>query len=121
MESFEGLFVCSTNLMDKLDMAVLRRFDFKIKLDYMKTDQAWLLFCNSMNWSKKQAQKNNHWKSELSKYTNLTPGDFANVLRQHRLVKHQLTPEKLMEGLAQESQFKQEQNQSREIGFHASI
>jgi len=31
MEAFEGLFVCSTNLIDDLDPAALRRFDLKVR------------------------------------------------------------------------------------------
>lgn len=34
MERFEGLFICTTNLMACLDEASLRRFTFKIKFDY---------------------------------------------------------------------------------------
>lgn len=120
MEAFEGLFVCSTNLMDKLDVAVLRRFDFKIKLDYLKTEQVWKLFCNALNWDEKQATLNSKWKSELSLYNNLTPGDFANVLRQHRLSSKKLTAEELFSGLIQESLFKKDSNQIKEIGFHAN-
>jgi len=106
--------------MDKLDLAVLRRFDFKIKLDYLKIEQVWTLFCNAMKWSKKQVKSNLKWRSELSIYINLTPGDFANVLRQHRLIYQALTADELFSGLKQESLFKQDGNQQREIGFHAS-
>ncbi|MBL1319567.1 MAG: AAA family ATPase [Methylophaga sp.] len=120
MESFDGFFVCSTNLMDKLDLAVLRRFDFKIKLDYLKIEQAWSLFCNAMQWSKNQAKSKIKWRSELSIFRNLTPGDFANVLRQHRLMTKSLAPEELLSSLTQESLFKKDGNQQREIGFHAT-
>jgi SpoVK/Ycf46/Vps4 family AAA+-type ATPase len=120
MEAFEGLFVCSTNLMDKLDTAALRRFDFKIKLDYLNVEQAWLLFCDAVGWDKKRMFKETDWYRKLSAYNNLTPGDFANVLRQNRLYNRQLTPDELMAGLAQESTFKQDRNQKREIGFHAA-
>jgi SpoVK/Ycf46/Vps4 family AAA+-type ATPase len=120
MESFDGLFVCSTNLVDKLDPAVLRRFDFKIKLDYLKIEQVWSLFCNAMQWTKRQIKSNLKWRAQLSMYSNLTPGDFANVLRQHRLMAQALTPEELFSGLKQESLFKKDGNQHREIGFHAT-
>jgi len=33
---FEGLSVWMPNLMDRLDPAVLRRFDLKIKFDYLR-------------------------------------------------------------------------------------
>jgi len=120
MEAFEGVFICSTNLMDKLDAAVLRRFDFKIKLDFLKIEQTWKLFCSALHWNKKQASSKLKWKAKLSGYRNLTPGDFANVLRQHRLMSHNLKPEELFLGLKQESQFKQNVNQQKEIGFHAT-
>lgn len=120
MEAFEGLFVCSTNLMDKLDSAALRRFDFKIKLDYLKIEQSWLLFCNAVGWDKKRMTKETDWHRKLSAYNNLTPGDFANVLRQNRLYNRPLTPDELMVGLGQESLFKKDSNQQRDIGFHAA-
>ena len=31
MERFDGIFVCTTNLMDRIDQAALRRFTFKIR------------------------------------------------------------------------------------------
>ena len=39
MESHEYPFVCTTNLLDSLDEASLRRFTFKIKFDYMTKNQ----------------------------------------------------------------------------------
>ena len=31
MERFDGIFVCTTNLLDRIDQAALRRFTFKIR------------------------------------------------------------------------------------------
>ncbi|WP_163364574.1 AAA family ATPase, partial [Escherichia coli] len=31
MERFDGIFICTTNLFDRLDEAALRRFAFKIR------------------------------------------------------------------------------------------
>lgn len=39
MESHEYPFVCTTNLLDTLDEASLRRFTFKIKFDFMTQNQ----------------------------------------------------------------------------------
>lgn len=39
MEAHEYPFVCTTNLLDSLDEASLRRFTFKIKFDFMTKDQ----------------------------------------------------------------------------------
>ncbi len=39
MESHEYPFVCTTNLLDTLDEASLRRFTFKIKFDFLNSEQ----------------------------------------------------------------------------------
>jgi SpoVK/Ycf46/Vps4 family AAA+-type ATPase len=39
METFQGVFVASTNLMESLDQASLRRFDIKVKFDFLGRDQ----------------------------------------------------------------------------------
>jgi SpoVK/Ycf46/Vps4 family AAA+-type ATPase len=84
MESFSGILIASTNLMDGLDQAALRRFDLKLKFDYLKPDQAWTMFerqCQSLGL----ASPDIALKRELECLNVLTPGDFATVARQHRL------------------------------------
>jgi len=44
MENFNGIFIATTNLMDGLDQASLRRFDLKLEFGYLKREQAWQLF-----------------------------------------------------------------------------
>ncbi len=44
MESFSGIFICSTNLVTTMDEASLRRFDYKIRFNYLKPEQSWALF-----------------------------------------------------------------------------
>jgi hypothetical protein len=39
MERFAGIFVCTTNLLDRIDQAALRRFTFKIKFKPLTTAQ----------------------------------------------------------------------------------
>ena len=36
MENFDGIFIATTNLMDNLDRASLRRFDLKLEFSYLK-------------------------------------------------------------------------------------
>lgn len=38
MENFTGVFICSTNMLELLDSAVMRRFSFKIKFNPVKAD-----------------------------------------------------------------------------------
>ena len=52
MEAFAGIFIASTNLRDNLDQASLRRFDLKIKFDFLLPKQSKALlksYCRSLN------------------------------------------------------------------------
>lgn len=83
MESFPGVFIASTNLMEGLDQASLRRFDLKVKFDYLKTDQAAELlrrYCADLSIPPPSAAD----LSRLAQLHALTPGDYAAVVRQHR-------------------------------------
>ena len=40
MESHPLPFACTTNYAERLDPATLRRFDFKVALDYLSPEQA---------------------------------------------------------------------------------
>lgn len=83
MESFEGIFIASTNLMGSLDAAAMRRFDMKVKFDYLKPNQAWQLFLDTTAKFNLETTETN--RAMLGKLFLLTPGDFANVARQSRL------------------------------------
>lgn len=82
IERFEGVMVVSTNLMNVLDPAALRRFDLKLKFDYLTPQQR-------LDFAKQQAEKLNLgvWDEPHSKrlleLNLLTPGDFSAVARRH--------------------------------------
>lgn len=83
METFSGVFIASTNLMDGLDQAALRRFDLKVKFGYLRPMQAWDLFqvhCESLGLSVPDVST----RTAVERLATLTPGDFAAVARQHR-------------------------------------
>ncbi len=83
MESFPGVFIASTNLMTGLDQAALRRFDLKVKFDFLRPEQAWELLrrhCAAMSLPAPQPDL----LTRIMRLGQLTPGDFAAVLRQHR-------------------------------------
>ena len=108
MESFDGVFIATTNFNKKLDHAVARRFDFKIKLDYLMPEQSIKMF--------KQLTKRITAQTldKLSTLKNLTPGDFAVVTRKAALLgKH--SESDIFELLIQESAYKQPGSKS--IGF----
>ena len=39
LESYQGLFIGTTNILERLDPAVLRRFHHKVELRYLKPEQ----------------------------------------------------------------------------------
>lgn len=82
MESFPGIFIASTNLMEGLDQAALRRFDLKTKFDFMRPEQAWALFCRYCTMLDLETPQ--ALKPRVMRQSRLTPGDFAAVMRQHR-------------------------------------
>ena len=85
MELFDGLFICITNLMDRLDSAVLRRFDLKVQFDYLRTNQAEKLFARALadfQISNRPGRLSASIKTRLAKLHTVTPGEFATVVRQ---------------------------------------
>jgi len=113
MEAFPGIFVASTNLMDNLDPAALRRFDIKVRFGYLTAKQArglLLRYCESLGLPEPDAEL----KYRLAQLTQLTPGDFALVARQHGFrpldSAHDLT-----EALAEECKLRR--RNIRPIGF----
>jgi len=113
MERFEGLFICSTNLIQHFDTASLRRFTLKIKFDYLTPVQRWLLFCAHVPRAATQADR---WQSRVEQLRGLVPGDFATVRRQVALLNLRLTPNEWITRLAQECAAKRLLGQST-IGF----
>jgi SpoVK/Ycf46/Vps4 family AAA+-type ATPase len=116
MESFGGVFIASTNLMAGLDSAALRRFDLKLKFDYLKTPQALQLLqrhCQNMGLGKPTPQD----RQTLAALGQLTPGDYAAVVRQSRLRPIQ-SASRMVQALAEECALKPGAK-NRSIGFIA--
>ena len=83
MENFDGIFIATTNLMDNLNSASLRRFDLKLEFDYLKAEQVWKMFASYCK-DLKLAKPTNSFKQSVENLRHLTPGDFAAVTRQNR-------------------------------------
>lgn len=82
MEQFDGIFIATTNLVDTLDPASLRRFDLKAKFDYLTHTQVAALF---ERWAGElNLPVDGPGMQDLSHLTDITPGDFASVIRQSR-------------------------------------
>jgi len=84
MENYNGIFIATTNLMDNLDRASLRRFDLKMKFGFLKASQIEDFFkaeCKNLNITVE-----NKFINKTKLLSALTPGDFAAVSRQNRFM-----------------------------------
>jgi len=113
MESYSGVFIASTNLMNNLDQAALRRFDLKVKFDFLRLEQAWDLLCSYCTQIALNPPTND-LQARLTRLKNLTPGDFAAVMRQHRF-RPIKSPAILIEALESECAIKEGAKQT--MGF----
>ena len=120
MESFEGVLIASTNLMDNLDSAAMRRFDLKLEFKPLAPEQAWKLFLKSLPASVllKDAAE---FKTKIESLNILTPGDFAVVNRKNRLSGQQMAIEQIFKALKDECKFKPNYQRHHGIGFMSEL
>ncbi len=115
MEAFEGIFICTTNLMSKLDQASLRRFAFKVRFDPLKSDQRIEMFRQELVRLGGNEADAVAWENAVGRLEQLTPGDFAVAARQFELWGETPTAEQLHDCLKKECEAKGAV--SRKIGF----
>lgn len=77
MENHPLPFACTTNHLDRIDTAALRRFTFKVKFDYMTAPQAEAAYRQFFHSDP---------PARLRALQHLTPGDFAVVAKKRRLL-----------------------------------
>lgn len=118
MEAFEGIFVASTNLIDTLDAAALRRFDFKVKFGHLTREQRRAMLLRVARDTAGQPSGLQRALEEIDRLENVTPGDFANVLRKLHLSGEAPDPTRIVALLASETALKPE-GRRRAIGFSA--
>ena len=107
MESHPLPFACTTNFGERLDPATLRRFTFKIALDYLSPEQAMAAFSVYFGIEP---------PTEVAGLANLTPGDFSVVRRKAEVLGCLGEPGTLVEMLYQEC--KSKPGHGRKIGFN---
>ena len=105
MESHEYPFVCTTNLLDTLDEASLRRFTFKIKFDFMTDEQVNAAFGHFFGI-----------KNADVKIKGLTAGDFATVKKKADFL-HITDSQELAKMLEDEVKVKKSKYLRNSIGF----
>ena len=106
MEAFEGIFICTTNLMEKLDPASLRRFAFKVRFDPLTSDQRWSMFQWELVRLGGTGEEAARFEPQVRALQGLTPGDFAVASRQFDLWGGTASAERLYELLSKECEAK---------------
>ena len=108
MENHPLPFACTTNFGEHLDTATLRRFVFKVTLDYLAPEQVDAAFQRFFALPP---------PAGLTRLTALTPGDFAVVRRRADALGRLEDPEALSAMLREECNAKPDR--PRPIGFRA--
>ena len=116
MERFHGIFICTTNLMDRLDQAALRRFTFKIQFKPLTPPQRLALFVAEA-CAGDASRLDRHLEKRLAALDQLCVGDFSAVKRQNAILDAQLEPGEFLEQLEAEHRIKPEVREARGIGF----
>lgn len=115
MENYEGIFIASTNLVDNLDDAALRRFDLALKFDYLTPDSVLKLFRSFAmllgvhTIDQKAIQRIRNLRC-------LTPGDFDQAHRRSRLTGIK-DINNFIEAMEHASQLKRAAGYTKPIGF----
>jgi SpoVK/Ycf46/Vps4 family AAA+-type ATPase len=113
MESYPGMLICCTNLLDKLDPAVLRRFSWKVEFRELSLPARRKIcvryFPSITDWDQ---------AGELSCLRGLTPGDVKAVWQRSRTIgESYTTASDVIAALAQELRYKAPK--SDDIGFRS--
>lgn len=113
MEGFSGIFFCCTNLLNVVDGAAMRRFQFKVEFKPLQPEKSVYLFYDY--FMKDQEKLNQCQKDRLMKLPNLTPGDFAAVKKRFQYLDGDYDYHDLIQALEQETRFRKQS--SVRIGF----
>ncbi len=113
MEKFEGIFIATTNLIDHLDQASLRRFDMKLEFKSLEPKQLEKIFISYLDTL--NLVVTNQELHQIKSIKNLTPGDFATIKRQSKFKKIKSASE-FIERLKEELKLKKLQD-GKVMGF----
>ncbi|MCK9522043.1 MAG: AAA family ATPase [Proteobacteria bacterium] len=115
MESFQGLFICTTNLIDNVDSAAFRRFSLKVRFDWLDNAQRVELLhmlCDDLGISCSADAE-----ARATQLPYLVPGDVAAVRNKTRILGPPTSATELVTLLEQEHEYKQESSQRPIVGF----
>lgn len=108
MESHPYPFICTTNLMNDIDPASLRRFTFKVKYDFLTSTQVKIAFDFFFGLKVNEG--------EIIHLNKLTPADFTVIKNKAEIFGLKNQPARLIEMLSEEQKLKTPQTTAN-IGF----
>ena len=113
MEKFKGVLICSTNFVENLDHASMRRFNLKVRFDVLR-DAAKVKLFNSMLKKLSDEQIDKEQELLIESIPNLTVGDFKTVYQRNFFLQG-ITNHYLIEELKLEVSYKGKR--SRKLGL----
>jgi hypothetical protein len=117
MERYRGILVCTTNRMKDLDDASIRRFNHKMKFDYLLPEGN-VVFYEKLLAGLIETALDQKSKAVLKNIPNLTPGDFKTVRDRFSFCpQDKLSHQILLDALAGESRIKEIHRAKSKIGF----
>lgn len=105
MEDFEGVFICTTNLLNNFDSAAMRRFDWKVAFLPSTPEARVKLYSAYFN---NNQDISDNLKNVLidSRLNGICPGDFKAVWRKLRFIDEK-KPKDILSALINELNYKQ--------------
>lgn len=103
MERFNGIFIVSTNMIQRLDQASLRRFTFRLHFDYLSNEGKEIFFKTYFSTPMELPELSDAEKKALYSIDSMTPSDFRNARQQFfYLEDSNLTNGEIIDALAAE-------------------
>ena len=110
MENFRGILVCASNHMDMFDEAAIRRFNLKVRFDWLKADGKLILFrrvFGQLFKANEAVELNSDQQRRLASIGQLAPGDFKVVFQKHAFLPvGTVSVDQLIESLEVETRYK---------------
>ncbi len=106
LECFEGMFFATTNHMEKLDPACLRRFTHKVEFSYLNPDQSFNLFAQEFCRQGGTLVEAKTVQEQVRSMDVLSPGDFAVVVKNCNNIDEPMSAARLLDLLRREASIK---------------
>lgn len=116
MERHDGVFICTTNLLERIDQAALRRFTFKLRFKPLTAEQRERMFVTEA-LAGDATRLSDAARQRLARLDQLCPGDYAAVKRQIEILAADFSPEDFLDQLEAEHRIKPEVRSQRPMGF----